>query len=108
MGACWAESHHRPEHISQEKTMNQSATAADLSRALTEAWTRHDPQIASGYIADVATFDGPVGHAEGKTAYRQWASKPLGFSQGMNGPLPVPGAPPCARNGERATRNRDA
>jgi hypothetical protein len=29
--------------------------------------------------------------------YRTWARKPLVFSQGMNGPLPLPVSPPCAR-----------
>lgn len=44
-------------------------TTADLARAFTEAWARHDMDTAAGYLADDVVFDGPIQHTSGKEAY---------------------------------------
>ena len=44
-------------------------TTVNTARAFTDAWTRQDMEAAGSYLTDDVIFDGPLGHAEGKTEY---------------------------------------
>lgn len=51
--------------------MTEHANPAARTRAFTEAWAGHDMETAAGFVTDDVTFDGPAGHAEGKTTYME-------------------------------------
>ncbi len=44
-------------------------TTANIAQAFTEAWTIQDMETAGSYLTDDVVFDGPLGHADGKTEY---------------------------------------
>lgn len=44
-------------------------TTATIAQAFTEAWTSQDMETAGNYLTDDVVFDGPLGHADGKTEY---------------------------------------
>lgn len=59
-------------------------TTVETARAFTEAWTRQDMEAAGSYLTDDVVFDGPLGHAEGKTEYLAGLSG-LSRNLGVNG-----------------------
>ena len=64
--------------------MDEQATAVDIARAFTQAWTSQNMEAAASYIADDVVFDGPLGHVEGVAAYLE-GLKGLSRSLGVSG-----------------------
>ena len=63
--------------------MNEKTTPTDIARAFTQAWTSHDMQTATAYLAEDVIFDGLANRSQGVEAYiaglNAFASAVTGF-----------------------------
>jgi hypothetical protein len=64
--------------------MTADSTPVAVARAFTEAWTGHDMELAASYVADDATFDGPLGHTDGKQEYMEGIGGLASIVTGLN------------------------